>query len=84
MKIGVGEGGSVRAGGERATDGALAKGNFYRPTVFTGVGANSRIAVEEIFGPVLAMVKVKSLEEAIEINNASPYGLSSSHLHRAT
>ena len=46
--------------------------------MFTGVKADARIAVEEIFGPVLAFVKVRSLEEAVEVNNASVYGLSSS------
>jgi aldehyde dehydrogenase (NAD+) len=66
------------AGGERAAEGPLAKGHFYRPTVFADVAPDARIAVEEIFGPVLAMVKVKDLAEAVRINNASRYGLSSS------
>jgi len=77
VKIGAAEG-RIEAGGEPATEGALAKGFFFKPTVFAGVKAGARIAVEEIFGPVLAMVKVKSLEEAVEVNNASRYGLSSS------
>ena len=77
VAIGRGEG-TLAAGGERASEGALARGHFYRPTVFTGVKPDARIAVEEIFGPVLAMVRVGSLEEAVEINNASSYGLSSS------
>jgi acyl-CoA reductase-like NAD-dependent aldehyde dehydrogenase len=70
--------GTLAAGGKRATEGALAKGHFFQPTVFSGVPAGARIAVEEIFGPVLAFVKVQSLEEAIAVNNASSYGLSSS------
>jgi alpha-ketoglutaric semialdehyde dehydrogenase len=70
--------GTLVCGGERATEGALAKGSFYKPTVFAGLKADARIAVEEIFGPVLAMVKVKDLAEAVEVNNASAYGLSSS------
>jgi aldehyde dehydrogenase (NAD+) len=78
VAIGVQEGGTLVAGGEPAREGALAKGHFYRPTVFAGVRADARIAVEEIFGPVLAMVKVKDLEEAVAVNNASSYGLSSS------
>jgi aldehyde dehydrogenase (NAD+) len=86
VEVGRGEGALV-AGGEPATEGALAKGNFYRPTVFADVRPDARIAVEEIFGPVLALVKVRDLEEAIEVNNASPYGLSSSiftaDVHRA-
>jgi aldehyde dehydrogenase (NAD+) len=77
VQIGAQEGGRVEAGGEPASEGTLARGFFYRPTVFTGVRPGARIAVEEIFGPVLAMVKVRSLEEAVEINNASRYGLSS-------
>jgi aldehyde dehydrogenase (NAD+) len=76
--IGKQQGATVAAGGARATEGALAKGHFFQPTVFTGVERGARVAVEEIFGPVLAMLKVKSLDEAIEINNASAYGLSSS------
>ena len=70
--------GTLLAGGARATQGALAKGHFHEPTVFAGVRHDARIAVEEIFGPVLAMVKVKGLEEAVAVNNASRYGLSSS------
>src|SRR6185369_3182389 len=76
VDIGRGEGALV-AGGVAATEGPLAKGHFFRPTVFADVAADARVAVEEIFGPVLAMVKVADLEEAIEINNASRYGLSS-------
>jgi alpha-ketoglutaric semialdehyde dehydrogenase len=75
VEIGAKEG-KLAAGGERPSEATLAKGHFYRPTVFSDVSANARIAVEEIFGPVLAMVKVKNLEEAIEVNNASRYGLS--------
>ncbi len=77
VAIGKGEG-SLVAGGARASEGALARGHFYQPTVFAAVKPDARIAVEEIFGPVLAMVKVKSFEEAVEVNNASRYGLSSS------
>jgi aldehyde dehydrogenase (NAD+) len=68
----------LAAGGERPSESSLSKGNFYRPTVFAGVAPDARIAVEEIFGPVLAVVKVKNLDEAVRINNASRYGLSSS------
>ena len=77
VEIGRKEGALV-AGGEPATEGALGRGHFFKPTVFADVPAGARVAVEEIFGPVLAMVKVESLEQAIEINNASRYGLSSS------
>jgi alpha-ketoglutaric semialdehyde dehydrogenase len=77
VAIGRGEG-SLVAGGARATQGALAKGHFHQPTAFAAVRRDARIAVEEIFGPVVAMVKVNTLEEAVEVNNASRYGLSSS------
>jgi aldehyde dehydrogenase (NAD+) len=78
VKIGVGEGARAATGGAAATEGALAKGFFYRPTVFAGVEPRMRIASEEIFGPVLAFLRVRSLEEAIALNNESRYGLSSS------
>jgi acyl-CoA reductase-like NAD-dependent aldehyde dehydrogenase len=78
VKIGFDEGAKLVAGGVPATEGALAKGCFYRPTVFAGVRADARIAVEEIFGPVLSVVKVKDFAEAVQVNNASRFGLSSS------
>ena len=56
----------------------LAEGWFYRPTIFDQVTPDMRIAQEEIFGPVLAILEVKNFEEAIEILNGTPYGLSSS------
>jgi len=65
-------------GGEIAAEGSLAKGWFYRPTIFTNVTRNMRIAREEIFGPVLAVIKASSLEDAIDILNDTKYGLSSS------
>jgi acyl-CoA reductase-like NAD-dependent aldehyde dehydrogenase len=86
VEIGKHEG-RLMTGGAPATQGALAKGSFYPPTVFADEPADARIAVEEIFGPVLAMVRVSSLEEAIRVNNESRYGLSSSiftsDVHRA-
>jgi acyl-CoA reductase-like NAD-dependent aldehyde dehydrogenase len=65
-------------GGEKATDGELAKGWFYKPTIFRNVTRDMRIAREEIFGPVLSVLKADSLEEAVDILNDTPYGLSSS------
>ncbi|HKP53335.1 MAG TPA: aldehyde dehydrogenase family protein [Chloroflexia bacterium] len=65
-------------GGEKATEGNLERGSFYKPTLFTNVDANAMIAQEEIFGPVTALIPVGSLEEAIEVNNNTKYGLSSS------
>src|SRR5258707_1604853 len=54
------------------------KGFFYQPTVFDHVRPDMRIAQEEIFGPVLSIIEVGSLEEAITVNNSVQYGLSSS------
>ena len=65
-------------GGEFATDGDLKKGTFYKPTVFADCHRKMRIAQEEIFGPVVALIPVKSFDEAIEVINDSAYGLSSS------
>jgi aldehyde dehydrogenase (NAD+) len=77
VTIGKGEG-TLATGGAVLTGGAHAKGNFHQPTVFANVKEDARIAVEEIFGPVLSIVKVKDLEHAVKVNNASAYGLSSS------
>ncbi|MDQ2884865.1 MAG: aldehyde dehydrogenase family protein [Chloroflexota bacterium] len=77
-EIGRAEGATLVTGGEVARDGELARGNFYRPTLFKNVAANMRIAQEEIFGPTLSVIAVDSFEEAIEVNNNTKYGLSSS------
>ena len=77
VAIGKGEGKLV-TGGAALTGGAYAKGFFHQPTVFADVKPGARIAVEEIFGPVLSVVKVRDLAHAVEVNNASSYGLSSS------
>ncbi|NOY05722.1 MAG: aldehyde dehydrogenase family protein [Chlorobi bacterium] len=78
VEIGKNEGASLVLGGEFATDGDLAKGWFYKPTIFVDVSRDMRIAREEIFGPVLSVLKVDSLDEAIDVLNDSVYGLSSS------
>ncbi len=54
------------------------KGFYYAPTLFDGVRPGSTLEAEEIFGPVLSIIEVESLEEAIEVNNRSQYGLSTS------
>jgi len=77
-KIGEDEGARLLTGGEIATDGDLAKGFFYRPTVFGDVDAQMRIAQEEIFGPTTALIKVADFDEAIRVANGIKYGLSSS------
>jgi acyl-CoA reductase-like NAD-dependent aldehyde dehydrogenase len=78
VKIGTDEGATCVAGGSALTDGDLARGFFHQPTVFADVKPSMRIAQEEIFGPVTAVMKCSSLEEAIEIGNGVRYGLSSS------
>ncbi|MDI3299104.1 MAG: aldehyde dehydrogenase family protein [Bacillota bacterium] len=78
VRIGQEEGAVLVTGGRPVTTGELAKGFFYEPTLFDRVGPRFRIAQEEIFGPVLSIIPVDSLEEAIEVNNGVEYGLSSS------
>lgn len=77
--VGVGkdEGATVALGGNRATGGSLDDGFFFEPTIFTGVTPNMRIAKEEIFGPVLSVLKISSYEEAVSVANNIEYGLSS-------
>jgi aldehyde dehydrogenase (NAD+) len=77
-KIGADEGAKLLTGGEVATEGDLRKGFFYRPTIFADVDAQMRIAQEEIFGPVTAIIKVRDADEAIRVSNGIKYGLSSS------
>ena len=78
VRIGRQEGATLQTGGAVADEGALARGWFYRPTIFTGVAPEMRIAQEEIFGPVLSVIEVADLEEGIEVMNGVRYGLSSS------
>jgi aldehyde dehydrogenase (NAD+) len=78
VAIGREEGAQIVVGGERATGKGLERGWFYQPTVLAGVRAGMRVEQEEIFGPVLSVIKVGSLDEAIRVNNGVEYGLSSS------
>lgn len=78
VEIGKKEGATLVTGGEIPSDASLKDGWFYKPTVFTNVQPHHRIAKEEIFGPVLSVLKASSLEHAIEILNNTIYGLSSS------
>jgi aldehyde dehydrogenase (NAD+) len=77
VEIGKQEGAELACGGARPRGTRLANGYFYKPTVFTNVKAGSRLATEEIFGPVLSVIKVGSYEEAVKVNNEVKYGLSS-------
>ena len=78
VEIGKLEGAKLLAGGTRLTGGAHDKVWFYAPTVFGDCSPNMRIAQEEIFGPVVSVIPISSLSEAIEVANGVPYGLSAS------
>jgi acyl-CoA reductase-like NAD-dependent aldehyde dehydrogenase len=78
VEIGAQEGATIACGGKRLTTGAHANGFFHEPTVFTNVKASMRIAREEIFGPVVSVIKVSSLDEAVAVANDVAYGLSCS------
>jgi aldehyde dehydrogenase (NAD+) len=78
VKIGLEEGAKLACGGEKLITGRYSKGWFYAPTIFISVTPEMRIAKEEIFGPVLSVLKVKDLDEAIAVQNNTLYGLSSS------
>ena len=78
VDVGRKEGARVLTGGERAVGKGLERGWFFQPTVLAGVKPGMRVEQEEIFGPVLSVIKVGSLDEAIQVNNDVRYGLSSS------
>jgi acyl-CoA reductase-like NAD-dependent aldehyde dehydrogenase len=78
VEVGRLEGAELVTGGERPGATGLGAGYFYRPTVFAGVKPGSRLEQEEIFGPVLSVIRVGSFDEAVQVNNDVRYGLSSS------
>jgi alpha-ketoglutaric semialdehyde dehydrogenase len=78
VDIGRAEGAQLILGGERADGEGLECGWFYRPTIFAGVKPGSRLEQEEIFGPVLSVIRVDTPDEAFTVNNDVAYGLSSS------
>ena len=78
VEIGKQEGATIACGGKRLTSGAHANGFFHEPTIFTGVTRTMRIAREEIFGPVVSVIKCSSIDEAVSIANDVAYGLSCS------
>jgi alpha-ketoglutaric semialdehyde dehydrogenase len=78
VEIGKNEGARLVAGGHRAVSGGLANGWFHEPTIFADVDPAMRIAQEEIFGPVVALLPFDSFDEALEIANRVKYGLSAS------
>lgn len=75
VDVGNKEGAVLMCGGRRPS---LAQGHFYEPTIFSEVNRDMRIAREEIFGPVVSVLRIRNLDEAIEISNDPVYGLSSS------
>ena len=78
------EGLELVTGGRRPRSPRLARGWFYRPTVVAGATSRSRLAREEIFGPVLTVIRIRGFDEAVRINNDVRYGLSSSIYTRNT
>lgn len=78
MDIARTEGATILIGGEIACEGSLKDGYFFQPTILDDVTSEMRVAKEEIFGPVVALIEVDSFEDAIAILNNTNYGLSSS------
>ena len=78
VEIGKKGGAQLLYGGKRAEGTDVDEGRFFEPTLFSNVTRKMRIFKEEIFGPVLSLIKVSSLDEAIETLNDCTYGLSSS------
>jgi aldehyde dehydrogenase (NAD+) len=77
LSLGKEEGAKPLSGGERLTEGALAKGYFVLPTVFANVRDDMRIAQEEIFGPVLSAIPFHDIDEVVHRANTTPFGLGS-------
>jgi aldehyde dehydrogenase (NAD+) len=78
VDIGQAEGADLLCGGRRPDGKGLANGFFFEPTIFARVEPGSRLEQEEIFGPVLSVIRVSTPEEAFAVNNDVKYGLSSS------
>lgn len=75
-EIGKQEGATLVSGGARLADSVYKEGAFYKPTIFSDVSSDMRIAQEEIFGPFVSLIPVASYEEAIKVANETEYGLS--------
>ena len=78
IKIGLEEGAILETGGNKLDTGNFSKGHFIEPTVFSNVKPDMTIAQEEIFGPVLSVIKVHNFEDAVKVANSVRYGLSAS------
>jgi aldehyde dehydrogenase (NAD+) len=77
IELGIEEGATLAAGGPGAPDG-LAAGAYVRPTLFTDVGNDMRIAQEEIFGPVISLIPYDDIDDAVRLANDSDFGLAGS------
>ncbi|MGI9089587.1 MAG: aldehyde dehydrogenase family protein [Gemmatimonadaceae bacterium] len=78
IDVGQADGGDLLCGGRRPPGKGMEEGFFFEPTIFARVEPNHRIASEEIFGPVLSVIRVSTPEEAFAVNNSVKYGLSAS------
>jgi len=78
VEIAKKEGAKLLTGGNRLDSGEHARGWFYAPTVFGDCDPKMRVTQEEIFGPVVSVIPIDSLEQGIEVANGVPYGLSAS------
>lgn len=78
VQIGQEEGATLETGGETLSGGVYNDGYYVEPTVFSGVENDTRLAQEEIFGPVLSVIRISDFEEALDVANDVDYGLSSS------
>jgi aldehyde dehydrogenase (NAD+) len=78
VQVGRTEGAELRCGGKRASATGLERGHYFEPTIFTGVKPQSRLEQEEIFGPLLSVIRVRTADDAFTVNNDVKYGLSSS------
>jgi len=87
VQIGIDEGARLVSGGRRLVDRELAKGYFYAPTILADVRRDAAVFQEEIFGPVLTVTPFDDISEAIELANATAFGLAAgawtSNVHRA-
>jgi alpha-ketoglutaric semialdehyde dehydrogenase len=78
VRIGQDEGAKLAVGGAQLAGGVYDKGFYVPPTVFLDADINSRLMQEEIFGPVVALTPIDTLNDAIDAANGVPYGLSAS------
>jgi alpha-ketoglutaric semialdehyde dehydrogenase len=78
VEIGKNEGAKLLTGGNRLSSGAYAKGWFHEPTIFGDCSPNMRVAQEEIFGPVVSVIPIENLDQALDVANGVAYGLSAS------